>query len=498
MTRTRGIARRTAARATPAHIGSFEIDGVLAHVPGVVRVSAGTDAHGEPVAVRVLLHAAHGEAWRAQARAAALWRQIDHPGLVPLIDAGHGREGTWVATRRVDGPTLARHLAERGPLAPASAVAILAPVAGALDLAHARGLVCDALTAETVLVRGGTAGVLTDIGPAWPSAWRPGRLLGDPDGLAPEEIHGDSPSPASNIYALAALLLRCLTGRPPFPATSRAAALLAHLATPPPRPSELRSDLPRDFDDLVASALAKEPGPRPRTASELIRLAAATLGVDGPSRASGAAAPAEPVPAAGAAPPGPPAAHDLEPVRNAEPRQRRTGWRRTMPVALLLAPAVTLVAVAVYVAAHSSPGAQTPPGRSEPPAARQGAAGEPLARASLEPPVQARHAGAPTGAVRIDARGQRLELTIAAAQLPPEGRRPVEAYNVWLLGPRGRVLRLGAIDPPVGRLGRALRRTTLPPGSSRFDRVVVTLERSLGPRPAGPVVLGGRLRIPRR
>jgi hypothetical protein len=50
----------------------------------------------------------------------------------------------------------------------------------------------------------------------------------------------------------------------------------------------------------------------------------------------------------------------------------------------------------------------------------------------------------------------------------------------------------------VGRLGRALRRTTLPPGSSRFDRVVVTLERSLGPRPAGPVVLGGRLRIPRR
>lgn len=459
-------------------IGPFDVDGMLAHQPGVVRVYAASDRRGEPVTLRVLVHAHRSDrAWRMHAGAAALWRDIEHRGLVPLLGTGRAREGIWVATRRGAGPTLAEHLQQHGRLAPASALAILAPVGGALDLAHARGLVCDTLSAETVVVGGppgAETGALSGIGPSWPPPWRPGRLLGDPGGLAPEEIRGAAPSPAGNVYALAALLVHCLTGAPPFAADSRPAVLLAHLTTPPPRPSDVRPELPAAFDRIVASALAKDPDERPPTAGELMRRAGAALEVE--------------VASLGRAP---------KPVASTERGLRRSGGRHRMPAALRLAPSAVLVAVAVYVAAHGLPTAGLAPRRPAPPGAAIRPAGAPLAQAPLRSPAGSQGAGAPTGAVRIDAAGKRLVFTIAATHLPPEGRHPVEAYTVWLLDARGPALRLGAINPPVGRSGHVLRQATLPPGSSRYDRVVLTLERSLALGPAGPVVLRGRLRIPR-
>jgi serine/threonine-protein kinase len=491
----------------PWQIGPFEIERRLGHQPGVVSLYAAHERrHGERVTLRLLGYLSSApQAWRAQGRAMNLWRKLSHPGLVPLSDTGRSREGVWVATRRMTDVTLAEHLRRHGPLTPARTIAILAPVAAALDLVHGRELVCDTLTADTVLIRGPLGderGLLADIGPAWTAAQRPGRLLGDVDGLAPEEIEGAAPARASNVYALGALLVRCLTAAPPFPAPGRAATLAAHLHAPPPRVCERGGALPAALDGLVAATLAKQPSERPATAGELIGGAARILGVEG---AALAPRPDEP-PAAAAASPRVRHGRRADPpldapervaatVATPAARAPRSRARRTVIAIALLAPAAVLVALAVYLSSHPLTGSRGSPTRATTLPAPGGEA-RTVASAPLRPPDTATAATPPTGAVRIDAIGKRLLITIAGDHLPREGRDPVEAYTVWLMNSRDDALRLGSINPPVGSKGGFLSHGTLPGGSRRYHRIVVTLESELRRRPAGPVVLGAPLWIP--
>lgn len=470
----------------PEWAARFVVERTLANQAGVTTVYAGRDIRRQvAVVVRVLPWIAEGT---VQARsfddAVALRGRLDHPGLAPVLDAGRGAHGAWVATAPGD-ETLADLLARDGVLGPEDSIAVLAPVAEALDLAHAHGLVCDSLTPSDVWVvsdaDGRVRGMLADVGPSWPSKLRPGRLLGDVDQLAPEEIRGEAPSPRSNIYALGALLVRCLTGEPPFPAASRAATLSAHLESPPPRVSERFDGRSPGLDDVVASALAKEPAERPGSAVALIADAASRLGLEAPVPALAAAEPHATAPAPVAA--------------DGEPPKPRAGGRARWPVLLtLLTPAVILVALAAYLVVRPDASGEQPTVR--PPAASAPPAETLVVSATLRPPGGGTGGEGPTGAVRVVGRDGRYVLTIAGAGLRPEAKDPVEAYTAWLVGPRRGALRLGAVVPPVGTTGRFVNHRTLPAGASRYRRLIVTLETSFGTRPSGPTVLEARVELP--
>jgi hypothetical protein len=507
----------------PPEIGPFVVEQRLAHQPGVESVYAAHDSrHSEPVTLRLLwfVGGPSAPAWRAHGRAMARWRRLDHRGLATLVDTGRGRQGVWVATRRTAGSSLTELLRGSRPLAPDRVMAMLAPVAEALDLVDAHDLVCDSLTGDTVVVYGppgGERALLIAVGPAWPPASRPGRLLGPPDGLAPEEIRGGAPNRASNVYALGALLVRCLTGAPPFPASSRAAVLTAHLHAPAPSVSARCPALPPALDEVLAAALSKTPGQRPASAGELMRWAADALGQEAggspafpAGKAAVAAPPAQPLPAlapaaqllAPAAQVLAPAAASTAPDAGGHGRRRsesHTRLRRVAARAVLLTPVLMLIAVAAYLSTHQPSGVGPAPRRAmQVPDAPPPGGGRAFTGATLRPPASAVGGQAATGAVRIEARGERLVLTIAGEHLPAEGRDPVQAYTVWLINSRRDSLRLGAIDPPVGASGSFLNHGTLPAGSQRYRRIVVTLESQLGERPAGPIVLTARLRIPER
>jgi Protein kinase domain len=476
--------------ALTVRIPDFAIERLLSHRADGSAVYVARDVRsGERVALRVVDLAGRPDAVRELMRAVALWRALLHAGLAEVVDAGPTPEGAWIATRLVDGESLADTLDREGALAPAPTLAILAPVASALDAAHALGLVCDSLAPRAVRIveeRGGTVrGVLTDVGPPWPAALRPGRLLGDVDGLAPEEIRGDAPTPRSNVYALGALLVRCLTGEPPFPARFRPETLAAHLGAPPPRPSARVAALPAALDDLVDSALAKEPAARPASAGELIAWAADVLEVPLPRAAlapagSGAVAtPPARSPARAARPPAPPA------------HSSRTRIARRIA---LLVPVAALIAVGVWAATRSGGGSAPRATRGVPTeqAAPVGAA----ATSTLLPPRGSAVAGGPTGDVRVVTRGARRLITIAGERLPPEGRNPAQAYAVWLFNSRRSAVRLGFVVPPVGTSGRFVSHRELPSSAERYRLVVVTLESSSGRLPTGPIVLQGALPQP--
>ena len=213
--------------------------------------------------------------------------RLKHPHIVPIWEADEAAGELYIAMQYVEGQELGTLLERAGPLEPARAVELIAQVADALDAAHAAGLVHRDVKPANILVERGRRGILdhaylTDFGLTKPVAalsglTMAGQFVGTPGYVAPEQIEGKPVDHRADIYALGCVLYNCLTGTVPFPRDSTIAALWAHLWEPPPRPSEVRSELPAGFDAVVATALAKTPGERYQTAGALASAARAAL-----------------------------------------------------------------------------------------------------------------------------------------------------------------------------------------------------------------------------
>ena len=164
---------------------------------------------------------------------------LEHPNVVPIHDAGEADGQLYLAMRYVEGTDLKRLLQEEGSLEPARAIAICAPVAEALDAAHARGLVHRDVKPSNVLLDHDEHAYLADFGltrrlSEQAPAFDAGLSLGTPAYVAPEQIEGKDVDGRADQYSLACLLHECLTGEPPFQRGSEAATLFAHLEEEPP------------------------------------------------------------------------------------------------------------------------------------------------------------------------------------------------------------------------------------------------------------------------
>src|SRR5207344_857377 len=109
-----------------------------------------------------------------------------------------------------------------------------------------------------------------------------GGVMGTPDYMAPERFEGRPISHAVDVYALACVLHKLLTGGAPFRAESLAALMYAHLTATPQRASLMRPGVPAGLDWVIARGLAKDPRARFATAGELAAAAHAALGSTGP------------------------------------------------------------------------------------------------------------------------------------------------------------------------------------------------------------------------
>jgi predicted Ser/Thr protein kinase len=218
---------------------------------------------------------AHDDEFRARfLREAQLAASLDHPNVIPIYDAGDADGVLFLAMRYVAGPSL-HDVLRHGAMAPAQAVHIAAQVGGALDAAHAAGLVHrDVKPANILLAEPGGHLYLCDFGLAKrissAGTTRTGFFLGTADYCAPEQIEGGELDARADVYSLGAVVFHCLTGRPPFERDSEFAVLQAHLADPPPPLSALRPELGSAVDVVVATALAKRPGDRYSSAGAFI------------------------------------------------------------------------------------------------------------------------------------------------------------------------------------------------------------------------------------
>jgi hypothetical protein len=223
---------------------------------------------------------------------------IDHPHILPVYEAGESGDHLFIAMQLVRGHTL-KQLIASGALAPDRAFHILADVAAALDAAHAAGLVHRDVKPQNVLVAAGDHAYLADFGLSKAmgdeTLTRSGQFLGSVQYVSPEQVRGEPVSAASDIYSFTAMLFECLTGLLPFPRDGEVGVLWAHLSDPPPQPSEIRPELPRELDRVIERGMAKRPEDRYASAGEVVRDTESAVGSEPRPREESDGAPTIPV-----------------------------------------------------------------------------------------------------------------------------------------------------------------------------------------------------------
>ena len=248
------------------------------HVSEATAPAVGSEGEGTPAPDRETARVLEARLTR---EADALAR-LDHPNVVAFYGTGEQDGLSYLVTEYVYGHPLRQRL-DLGPLPPSEAADVLTQLAGAVDAAHAEGILHRDIRPTNVLLRRDGRVKLADFGlarqPGDATVTLMGALVGEPAYLAPERLRGGAASPASDLWALGVLLYEMLAGRAPFEGANF--PLVAHqivMGAPAPL-----SGVSPALQAVLDRALEKDPARRYGSAGEL---AAAFRKAAGPALSS--------------------------------------------------------------------------------------------------------------------------------------------------------------------------------------------------------------------
>ncbi|MFB9235171.1 protein kinase [Plantactinospora siamensis] len=172
-----------------------------------------------------------------EARAAAA---LQHPAVVQVYDVVHEAGRPWIVMELLDARSLADMVIEDGPLAPRAVAKIGIALLGALEVAHAIGVLHRDVKPANVLICSDGRCVLTDFGvarmPTDVQLTTPGMVLGSPHFISPERAMGQKFGPPSDLFSLGVTLYTAVEGRPPFDRGDPIETMHAVVEDPPAPP----------------------------------------------------------------------------------------------------------------------------------------------------------------------------------------------------------------------------------------------------------------------
>lgn len=207
------------------------------------------------------------------AREARAMAQLSHPNLVNVYDFGADGVDVFLIMELITGGTLRELLAERGPMPPHAATAVMRAMLTGLSVAHRRGLVHRDIKPDNILINGDSAVKLADFGlvrAASDSRHSTDQIVGTVAYLSPEQVDGTEITQASDVYSAGVVLFELLTGTVPFDGETQLAHAMARLRSDVPTPSSRMQGVPKLFDELVATATARDPRGRFADAEEFL------------------------------------------------------------------------------------------------------------------------------------------------------------------------------------------------------------------------------------
>lgn len=189
--------------------------------------------------------------------------RLNHPGIVPLLDAGldPALDRPFLVLELVAGPSLASRIAD-GPLPSEEVARMAAELGAALAYAHGQGVVHRDVKPGNVLIDAHGHARLTDFGIARRVGARretgTDLVVGSPAYVAPEQVAGEPVGPPADVYALGLVLLEALTGRRAFHGTGVEVAYARVHAAP-----EMPVSLGPTWIGVLSAMTARDPADRP-------------------------------------------------------------------------------------------------------------------------------------------------------------------------------------------------------------------------------------------
>ena len=190
---------------------------------GIVYLAEDLHLENRQVAIKMLppVLSKNPRAIQALKKEALLTMQLSHPNIVTLRAFEQCDEGALLVMDYVDGKTLEQLLSEREQLSQDEVVRIFRPVAEALDYAHSRKVIHRDVKPSNIIVDAGGTPYIMDFGVAREMKDTFTRVTGKGTSgtlpyMSPEQLRGNPPVPAQDIYSLAASMYECLCGHPPF------------------------------------------------------------------------------------------------------------------------------------------------------------------------------------------------------------------------------------------------------------------------------------------
>jgi eukaryotic-like serine/threonine-protein kinase len=262
-------------RFTGVAVGSWELGvvlgrGAMGEVYDAKHVATGAEAAVKVLRRELMSEPLHVERFLREVRIASA---IDSPHVVKVLEASTPTDTLpFLAMEKLAGQTLAGLLRKGRSLSDASLVSLVTQTASVLELARAAGIVHRDLKPQNLFLTFDDVWKVLDFGVALLSdssgTLTRGAAVGTPAYMSPEQARGTAVDHRADIYALGAVMYRCITGRAPFSKPDTPSLLFAVVQEMPLRPSALAPVSPM-VDAVLKVALAKDRDRRFATATEL-------------------------------------------------------------------------------------------------------------------------------------------------------------------------------------------------------------------------------------